>query len=130
MTADRSRRGVSSLRWPVLCALATVVAVLAMHGPSSDHMLLRPGTHGMHASAHEHMATTAEHAVVSAGAAAMQHAECVGTLRHDEALPQAASIVVHLGAPPALEHTAPTVGTAHLRGPPAPALERLCISRT
>lgn len=122
----------------VLLCLGIIAAVFAMHGPSSDHMLVMPtaisgpGLH--HAPGH-----TMDHAVRSdypqaaessgTGACGIAHADCVATLRPDATQLPLASSAVTMPAPAKLGD-ARTATLRVSRAPPRPVLDRLCISRT
>lgn len=139
----------------LLLCLATLAALFAMHGPSSDHMLDAPGhdvatsmaaMHGtiggddaMPPSVNDTRRTDRHWALMTRdtrsssapdGAAhSMRHADCLATLRSTTA--HASPL---LGAATPLDAAQPgtsaAVGSATQRGPPRPSLDRLCISRT
>lgn len=137
----------------LMVCLATLAALFAMHGPSSDHMLEMPTdaaamtimtsaspTHEpaeslRHVPVGDHLSLTPrsrEGGTVAAPCvgSSMGHPQCVATLR---GLPQLASALT-------ATTTAPAVGVAQSRrligvgatprAPPQPSLDKLCISRT
>ncbi|MGI8867286.1 MAG: hypothetical protein ACR2F6_00150 [Mycobacteriales bacterium] len=130
-------------RYPaVLLGLGIIAAVFAMHGPSSDHMLLMPtSTPVSGAVAHQPPARSMDHgravrsddrqAALPGGVAVcgVGHADCVATLRHGAMQPAppsfAAAILVSACPGGVRAATAPVS-----RAPPRPGLDRLCISRT
>lgn len=141
MTTDLNRTPGRALTRLLLCA-GVLLAVFAMHGASSDHMLAMPAPGSSSAMMAGHgtgprlmparaVSATTGHAVVAspAGSCAMAHATCLATLRDDA------------------QHSAPTamgswqqradadaepvlLVSAAPRAPPRPSLDRLCISRT
>lgn len=136
----------------VVC-LATLAALFAMHGPSSDHMLEMPteaatmtietsasfnhepaeprghvqvGDHPSSVTQISDSGTVASTCVASS----MSHPQCVATLR---GLPQLASAPVVTTIAPALsaDRSRRVTGVgATPRAPPRPSLDKLGISRT
>lgn len=128
----------------LLLCLAAVLAVFAMHGPSSDHSLSMPARHG--ASGPMDL-TPGDHTMALSGAVegarrpialgaeprahGGSHAQCLATLRGSGS--SSAPAPAHLGVAtgPGRVGLLSACRTAPLpRGSPRPSLDRLCVSRT
>lgn len=143
MTTAQNRSPGRYLARLLLC-LAAVVAVFAMHGPSSDHMLAMPtrgpASAGMAGHAPEVHAVGPARTVsridrrvnlaTGLGTCGRSHADCLATLRSAAVAPPAPSFTGMVAAIPALGAGSASLVAAVPRAPPRPSLDRLCISRT
>lgn len=111
-------------------ALRVVVlfGIVMMHGASRDHLMAMPAQSAS-------MSSSTDAPYFASGPAtsdaAMTHAECVVTLPHQAGHTQPPSGLMSVFAStenPCLVLVSATA--VDVRGPPAPSLIRLCISRT
>lgn len=136
--APSTRAQAPSLTRLLLC-LATLTALIAMHGPSTDHNLVMPAAattaepmSAMAAPAQTPKAAASQPTracVDSSSMADMSHAQCLATPRPSSPLPGLAVLAV---VTQAHQHK-PRACVAHpvpARSPPRPSLDKLCISRT
>lgn len=130
----------------LLLCLAAALAVLAMHGPSSGHLLTMPmpastaaamavdgaAPHRLHPGQSPGQVSSADRIAVlrsDSGMGSSAHPDCLATRRGAPVpLPPVSLAVLSPGWP---TQTTPAARMrVARRGPPKPSLDRLCISRT
>lgn len=139
-TGASSTRGQARGLPRLLACLATLTAVVVMHGPSTDHVLVMPtaamtmsgpiGGVAAAAQTQDAAVTPMSFACVDVSSTAgMSHAQCLATTRPSSPLPGLAVLPV-LIEPQQQAPRACAWAPAPARSPPKLSLDELCISRT